>query len=92
MINPSTQMRAKLRKIKQCVQSGLYNSRAGAGTPFCKGPDGKYLGLCGPHSLCLSVATTQLCYCFMKVAINDNGNEWACLCFSRTLQKKVIWI
>ena len=46
MINPSSQMRVKLRKTKQCVQSDLYNSRAGVGTPFCKGPDGKYLGLC----------------------------------------------
>lgn len=90
-INPSTQMRAKLRKIKQCVQSGLYNSGAGVGTPFCKEPDDKYLGLCGPHNLRLSVATTQLCR-FMKVAVNDNVNEWTCLCFGRTLQKKLIWI
>ena len=36
---------------------------------FCMGPDGKYFRLCRPKVV--SVETTQLCHCGLKVATDD---------------------
>jgi hypothetical protein len=45
---------------------------------FCKGSDSKYFSLCGPHMV--FVATTQLCYCRAKGAIdNMQMNECDCV-------------
>lgn len=85
---PRWKNQERLSNVSNVTQSDLYNSRAEVGIPFCEGSDGKYFGLYGPYSLCLSVATTQLCCCIMKATINDNVNEWACLCFNKTLFTK----
>lgn len=44
--------------------------------PSVKGQIANTLGFVS-HTVCLSVAATQLCHFIMKAAINNNLTEWA---------------
>lgn len=55
---------------------------------FCKGPDSKYIWLCGP---CVSVKTTQLCHCGVKAAVDDTStNDCGCVSIILYLQEQVV--